>query len=122
MQRGPLGSQLYPVNRGNTNVTSSRRGMPVPSSRKTQPWQGAGAVSTQCFGECLCLWRCCSEQASAGSVLTSFSAFWGIFTQTQQNDFLKKKSEREIKKLQLLWHMLKIPKSFGLKCAKRKKI
>lgn len=85
-------------------------------------WQGAGAVSMQCFGECLCLWRCCSEQASAGSVLTSFTAFWGIFTQTQQND-LKKKSEREIKKkMQLLWHMLKIPKSFGLKCAKRKKI
>lgn len=34
MQRGPLGSQLYPVNKGNTNVTSSHRGMPVPSSRR----------------------------------------------------------------------------------------
>lgn len=87
---------------------------------KTQTWQGAGAVSMQCFGECLCLWRCCSEQASAGSVLTSFTAFWGIFTQTQQND-LKKKSEREIKKIAAALAHAQNPKEFWTEMCQKKK-
>lgn len=47
----------------------------------------------------LCLRGCCSEQASAASILTSFTAFWSIFTQTQQNDLKKNKRERNKKKV-----------------------
>lgn len=56
---------------------------------------GPGAVTMQSFGEGLYLWRCCFERASSGSVFTSFTVFWGIFTQTQQNHLKKAKQVRE---------------------------